>query len=166
MDLAKIITHESNLLLTARNKRDAHKAVDLARRSDFHIGLVSEAVPLFTHLTLAENISLSNMYHQNFSLRQAVKRLEHAIKASGLEESLDKGLEELSRKEQVQAMFLRCLANNNSIVLIDTPSVKDMSVIEELNAESGARRRLWVLCLQKDAEKYQGFGLETVPVSD
>jgi hypothetical protein len=37
-----------------------------------------------------------------------------------------------------------------------------MEVISELNCTEGLCRRLWVLCREKDAERYAGFGLRKI----
>lgn len=166
MNFATLTTFEENLLITTGSAREIHEALDTARGSDFHIGIISDACPLLSGLMLAENLALGNMYHQNFSLRQAIKRLSPAIKAAGLDEVLYKGVEDLTRKEIVQAYFLRCLAGNNSIVLVDNPTRKDLETIQELNCIQGLCRRLWVICLDRDVDRYARFGLRKIDLSE
>jgi hypothetical protein len=51
-------------------------------------------------------------------------------------------------------------------VLVDDPTRRDMEVISELNCTEGLCRRLWVLCREKDAERYAGFGLRKIKFAE
>jgi len=166
MNFATLTTYEQNLLLATDSGEQARKALETAGGSGFQIGIVSDTCPLLSGLSLAENLALWNMYHQNFSLRQAMKRLMPAIRAAGLEHRLDMGIEDLTRKEIVQAYFLRCLAANNSIVLVDNPRPRDLEVITELNCIQTLCRRLWVLCRRQDAERYAPLGFLMIPITE
>lgn len=166
MNLATLTAYEENLLLTADSRRAVREILDTARKSDFHIGIVSDAYPLLSSLMLAENLALGNMYHQNFSLDQAIRRLSPAIEAAGLTEVLYKGVEDLDRKDIVKAYFLRCLAGDNSIVLVENPMTRDLEIITELNCIQSLCRRLWVVCQEKDADRYARFGLRRISISE
>jgi ABC-type uncharacterized transport system ATPase subunit len=166
MNFATLTTYEENLLLTTRSGEEARNALETAGKSGFQIGIVSDTCPLLSGLSLAENLALGNMYHQNFFLRQAIKRLRPAIKAAGLEGCLDKGIEDLTRREIVQAYFLRCLAANNSIVLVDNPRLRDLEVITELNCIDSLCRRLWVLCREQDDMRYASLGFRKISIAE
>lgn len=166
MDFSYWLNIEENLLLTARQPGRIQQLIDLAHQSSFHIGIVSDDYPLLSHLTLAENVSLSSMYHQNLSLRQVRKRVQDSVESLDMDDAMDLPPGRAGRRETLKAHLLRCVANNNSVVVVQRPPHAEAGSLLEWLDRLPRRMRLWVACLEKHAPAYQDFPLKKIDIGD
>jgi len=166
MNVSYWLNIEENLLLVAKKRKEILRLIDLAHRSGFHIGIISDDYPLLSDLDVAENLALSGMYHQNLSLTQVLKKIDPFIQEINSEELIDKRIEDLNRDELLKIYLLRCIANNNSIILLYEPVFKDIKMIYDLVGLIGKKIRLWVACLEKNTERYYSFGFKEIVISD
>ena len=166
MNVSYWLNIEENLLLVAKKRKEIPHLIDLAYRSGFHIGIISDDYPLLSDLDVAENLALSSMYHQNLSLKQVLKKIEPFIQEINSEELIYKRIEDLNRDELLKIYLLRCIANNNSIILLYEPTFKDIKIIYDLIGIIDKKIRLWVACLERNTERYYSFGFKEIVISD
>jgi len=166
MDFSYWLNIEENLLLTATQPGRIQQLIDLSHQSNFHIGIISNDYPLLSHLTLAENVALSSMYHQNLTLTQVRKRIQDAVEALDMASIMDSPPARVTRKETLKAFLLRCVANNNSVVVANRPPHSETEDLLAWLERLPRRMRLWVTCLDKHAPAYMDFTLKKIAIGD
>ncbi|MDY7000191.1 MAG: hypothetical protein SVS15_00230 [Thermodesulfobacteriota bacterium] len=166
MNVSYWLNIEENLLLVAKRRKEILRLIDLAHRSGFHIGIISDDYPLLSDLDVAENLAISGMYHQNLSLTQVLKKIDPFVQKINAEDLLQRRIEYLDREELLKIYLLRCIANNNSIILLYEPVFKDIKTIYDLIGLLDKKTRLWIACLEKNTERYYSFGFKEIMISD
>lgn len=166
MDFSYWLNIEENLLLTAPRPGRIQQLIDLSHQSNFHIGIISDEYPLLSHLTVAENAALSSMYHRNLSLAQVRKRIEPDEQALDMGDIMDKAPGGMPRRSVLKAHLLRCVANNNSVVVMQRPAHAEVEDMLDWLDRLTHPLRLWVACLEKHAPAYMDFQLKKIAIED
>lgn len=168
MQPVSIITLTStreHLLLTAPNETVISRLKAMITQSDFHIGLISDHLPLLANLNALENIALGCMYHHNMSLEACRKKMAPAVNRLGLESVMDQRREFLTREQRLNVQLLRCVANGSAFVLLESPPRKDCDTLEHALALLDENIFLWVCCLSTEQDVYTSLGYTTIDLS-
>ena len=94
-----------------------------------NFGFVFQTLHLLPSLTLRQNIALAA---DMADLQRDENRLEHLIKALGLQDKAHRKPEALSQGEQQRAAIARAVLNRPKIILADEPT----SALDDANAEA------------------------------
>jgi len=86
-----------------------------------NIGFVFQSYNLVSTLTSLENVAFA-MEIAGWSARKAVKRAKKLLKTVGLSHRADHFPSQLSGGEQQRIAFVRALANNPPLILVDEPT--------------------------------------------
>lgn len=164
INITRFISRNNHLLLTVPANIPMSKLLDMVALSQSHIGFISDRFPFLSNLNILENITLGTMFKQNILLSTAQQKLMPHVEALGLANYLEKRKESLSKKDMVRALFLRCVASGNSIILMESPLVSHVQIVIDSIAKVDASVRLWVACSENDMDTYQRFQLEVINV--
>lgn len=164
MNLSYWLNLRENLLLQANNRTEMPQFLELVAQFHYQIGMVSDSFPLLASLSVLENITLMNMYHQKKSATEAYKALEKDITALGMQNKLHLHREKMAREDILKTYVLRCVAKNNIIILLNTPRLTDVSLVQKCLDDIEKKIRLWVLCLEDDSIAYRNLNLRTIPL--
>ncbi len=84
-------------------------------------GFVFESGELFSHLTVAENVSLPLRYHKNLETGEAAKAIDELLELTELKPLADVTPENLPQSWQKRAALARALVMQPDILLADNP---------------------------------------------
>lgn len=152
----------THLLLTASDQATLSRLKAMTVQSDFHVGLISDRLPLLANLNVLENIALGPMYHNHMSLAACLKKLEPDINRLGLNTVLGQRQEFLTREQRLKALLLRCLANGSGYILLQSPPRSDCDTLDRALDALDAGVFLWVCCLSTDQDIYSSLGYTTI----
>jgi ABC-type lipoprotein export system ATPase subunit len=165
-DLTRCLHMEEHLLFVAAQPTMLTRIMHLSALLQNQIGFISDAFPLLSNLDVLENITLGSMYRQNISLKKAYRNIEREILALRLESLLHKRRELLTREELVRVQFARCLATDNSVILLESPTVFSLEIVFDCLRAIDRRIRIWVTCHQPDKLSYGGYPLREIAVGE
>jgi len=166
ISISKFLNINKNLLLVAGSPGQLSMLMDLSAQSQSHIGFISDGFPLLSNLDVLGNIVLGPMFHKNMSMRQAREKIDSAIQALGMMKQMHRRKEMLGRGELLRAYLLRSLACDNSIVLMNTPSLYDLDIIQDALERLAYKMRLWVCCLEMNTGLYENYDLMKIKLTE
>ncbi len=158
ISLFSLTAAHKHLLVTAPDESAIHRLKEMAVQSDFHVGMISDRLPLLANLSALENIVLGCMYHKHMSLKACQEIMTPAIRQLDLEWIMESRQHLLSRPQMLKVQLLRCLANDCGFVLLDTPPRQDCDILERALATLDAGIFLWVCCLSTEQDAYTSLG--------
>jgi ABC-type lipoprotein export system ATPase subunit len=165
-DLTPYLHTEEHLLLVVSNSTMLTRIMHLSALLQNQIGFISDSFPLLSNLDVLENITLGSMYRHNISLKKARRIIEQEIRALHLESLLHKRKELLTREELVRVHFARCLATDNSVILLESPTVFSLEIVFECLRSVDRRIRIWVSCHHSDKLSYRGYPLRETAIGE
>lgn len=154
-----------HLLLTAPNKTIFSRLKAMTTQSDFHIGLISDHLPLLANLSAMENIALGCMYHHNMSLKACRDKMARAIACLDLESVMDQRRDFLTRTQRLKVQLLRCVANGSAFIVLESPPSAACGILEHALTLLDENVFLWVCCLSTEQDVYTSLGYTTIDLS-
>jgi ABC-type lipoprotein export system ATPase subunit len=158
LSILSLTSTKKHLLVTSPDEAAITRLKTMAVQSDFHVGMISDRLPLLANLNALENIILGCMYHNYMSLEACRKKMMPAIRRLDLERIMEHRQQFLSRPQRLKVQLLRCLANDCGFILLDTPPRLDCEILERALATLDAGIFLWVCCLSTEQDAYISLG--------
>jgi len=162
---------EPGFLRLLENKEDAILIMDKIKASDFVFNVlldnrsvcyVSDSFPLLSNLNVIENITLSNMFHENETLQQAAAKVTPFIENLGMQDAILKRKESLSREEIIRTCLLRAVSRGSDVIMTDFAKAGELNILKDSLVKINKRLFLWIMCLEKDLGNYNDFAFKTV----
>lgn len=160
--ISSLTSIREHLLLTTPDEATISRLKAMIIQSDFHVGLISDRLPLLANLNILENIALGSMYHRNMSLASCREQLRPAIKLLGVENVMDQRQQFLTRPQRLKVQLLRCVANGSGFILLESPPRSDCDILDQALAMLDARVFLWVSCLSTGKDVYTSLGYTVI----
>lgn len=162
VSISSMTSIREHLLLTAPDQATISRLRAMIIQSNFHVGLISDRLPLLANLSALENIALGSMYHRNMSLASCREQLRPAIKLLGVENVMDQRQQFLTRPQRLKVQLLRCMTNGSGFILLESPPRSDCDILGQALAILDARVFLWISCLSTDKDVYTSLGYTVI----
>jgi len=140
--------------------------INLTLLSRGHIGLISNKFPFLSNLDIIENICLGLMYTQNISLRRCINKIFHYVKLLNMEDCLWQRKEQINQEQLVKAYFLRCIANGNSVIFMDSPKRKWVKIVLQCIEKTKLSQNVGVSTSLANKASYNDFNFDVIEISD
>ncbi|MCP3939907.1 MAG: hypothetical protein GY710_00290 [Desulfobacteraceae bacterium] len=152
-----------NMLFTTSRQKRIDGFIESVLNPKSKIGIVDQVrCPLISTLSVAENIVLWNMYHENVCREDALELIMPFIISLGFEKKIHGGKQLLNNEELFNAGVLRCITSKKQVVLFDSPEPYDIYVLLNWLTQMDLDLKIWICCLIDKAAIYDRMSLKTV----
>lgn len=166
MNFSFWLSLDKDLLLTAEHEEEMKALIAEAVRPEFKIGVPDNRFPLLANLNVLENIALKSMYHKNSTLQEVHNYISPLASILMIDDLLQKRKEQLAEEDLFNIYLLRCIANQDNVILLVEPEPTDW--VSTYNFVKGARPeiRLWACCYADESGKYDRLNLRNIKIGD
>ncbi len=149
------------LLMVGQDESHLNELVTFFLHFRNDIGVLDNLFPFLSNLNILENILLPTMYRHNLPPAKARERIENHIQALNLASWMSLRKEQLAPHTLILCQLLRCLACEDSIILLPSAKIATAETVITAIAKLRVSLTLWILCIKKNAVAYEKFGFPT-----
>jgi ABC-type lipoprotein export system ATPase subunit len=160
-----LLSAKKNVMLIVSDDVFSDYIFNLTTMSRGHIGLISKKFPFLSNLSIVENICLGLMYVQNISLRRCINKIYVYIQYLEMEDCLWLRKEQVSEEQLVKAYFLRCIANGNSVIFMDSPKRKWIRIVTDCIEKTQSNQNIWISTSSVNKGLYNDFNFDVIEIS-
>ncbi|PVU72448.1 hypothetical protein DDW07_02370 [Acidilobus sp. SCGC AC-742_E15] len=117
-------------------------------------------------MNIIENVCLGLMYNQNISLKNSIKKIHDYIKMINMEDCLWLRKEQINEEQLVKAYFLRCVANGNSVIFMDSPKYEWIKIVLQCIERTNLYQNVWISTSLANKDLYNDLKFDVIEVSD
>ncbi|WP_457570890.1 hypothetical protein [Desulfovulcanus sp.] len=161
-----LLSTKKNIILLLKDDAFSDYIVNLTSLSRGHIGLISDKFPFLSNLDIIENICLGLMYAQNISLKKCINKIYNYVKLLNMEDCLWLRKEQINEEQLVKGYFLRCIANGNSVIFMDSPKPKWVRIVLQCIEKTKLYQNVWVSTFWANKGVYNDFNFDVIEILD